>query len=310
MDALYLLYGVSGRASRARHFVVAVIVADVLYKTHNNSAAMDESPSSSASSISAELEALTSKRASLKDRLKKRREAMGSMMEMNATTVSTAATANKKKEEERQQQDKDKEARLMLSDAGDDDVAKKPKITAEEKKATAVEKTKVVKSTSESSSAASKESKTSSSSSSKNRSSSHDERDELMSLLSTQSAKEKEDKKQREEILELLNKPTAKERTLMDTFRSASGGGVREFCHHSTKRECMRANRSRRYCEKLHFRKILQQHTDENLGDCSFLNTCFNMDSCKYIHYEVDADDIRDDATQKILFFFLSKFQI
>jgi mRNA (2'-O-methyladenosine-N6-)-methyltransferase len=79
----------------------------------------------------------------------------------------------------------------------------------------------------------------------------------------------------------------------MGVFRLASGGGVREFCHHGTKCECMRANRSRRYCKKLHFTKILQQHTDENLGDCSFLNTCFHMDSCKYIHYEVYANDIR-----------------
>ncbi len=133
----------------------------------------------------------------------------------------------------------------------------------------------------------------SSSSSSKSRSSSKDERDELMSLLSTQSAKEKEDKKQREEILQLLSQPTAKEMSLMDTFRSATGSGVREFCHHSTKRECMRANSSRRHCEKLHFKKILQPHTDENLGDCSFLNTCFHMDNCNYKHKEVDADDIR-----------------
>ena len=135
---------------------------------------------------------------------------------------------------------------------------------------------------------------------SKSRSSSKDDRDELMSLLATQSAKEKEDKKQREEILELLNRPTAKERTLMDTFRSAGGGGVREFCTHSTKRECMRANASRRHCEKLHFRKILQPHTDENLGDCSFLNTCFHMDNCKYIHYEVDAEDIRRAEIEQV----------
>lgn len=46
-------------------------------------------------------------------------------------------------------------------------------------------------------------------------------------------------------------------------------------------------------CQKLHFAKILQPHTDESLGDCSFLNTCFHMDTCKYIHYEVDAEDIR-----------------
>ncbi|CAK9831080.1 N6-adenosine-methyltransferase MT-A70-like protein [Anthophora retusa] len=30
-------------------------------------------------------------------------------------------------------------------------------------------------------------------------------------------------------------------------------------------------------------------HTDESLGDCSFLNTCFHMDTCKYVHYEVDG---------------------
>ena len=43
----------------------------------------------------------------------------------------------------------------------------------------------------------------------------------------------------------------------------------------------------------VHFAKILQPHTDESLGDCSFLNTCFHMDTCKYIHYEVDAEDIK-----------------
>ena len=72
-----------------------------------------------------------------------------------------------------------------------------------------------------------------------------------------------------------------------------SGSGVKEFCSHSTKVECMKFNESQDPCEKLHFAKILQPHTDESLGDCSFLNTCFHMDTCKYIHYEVDAEDIR-----------------
>lgn len=35
-------------------------------------------------------------------------------------------------------------------------------------------------------------------------------------------------------------------------------------------------------CHRLHFRKIIQAHTDESLGDCSFLNTCFHMETCKY----------------------------
>ena len=116
---------------------------------------------------------------------------------------------------------------------------------------------------------------------------------DLMSLLQAQSAKEKEDQLQREEIRELLGKPTAKEQVLIDSFRSQTGSGVKEFCSHSTKFECMKFNESQEPCKKLHFAKILQPHTDESLGDCSFLNTCFHMDTCKYIHYEVDADDIQ-----------------
>lgn len=30
-------------------------------------------------------------------------------------------------------------------------------------------------------------------------------------------------------------------------------------------------------CGKVHFRRLLKAHTDESLGDCSFLNTCFHM---------------------------------
>ena len=55
----------------------------------------------------------------------------------------------------------------------------------------------------------------------------------------------------------------------------------------------MKIHAARVPCSKLHFVKILQQHTDESLGDCSFLNTCFHMDTCKYIHYEVDKVDVR-----------------
>ena len=55
----------------------------------------------------------------------------------------------------------------------------------------------------------------------------------------------------------------------------------------------MKIHAARVTCSKLHFVKILQQHTDESLGDCSFLNTCFHMDTCKYIHYEVDKADVR-----------------
>merc|ERR1711878_65080 len=123
--------------------------------------------------------------------------------------------------------------------------------------------------------------------------------DDLTALLSMQSAKEREERSQQEEIFTLLSQPTAREQSLLATFKSVDGGGVKEFCQLSTKIECCKVNRSKQACDKLHFVKILQKHTDESLGDCSFLNTCFHMDTCKYIHYEVDAEDIRKQRKLK-----------
>lgn len=108
----------------------------------------------------------------------------------------------------------------------------------------------------------------------------------VQSLLAMPSTKEKESKKLGEEILDLLSKPTAKERSLTERFKSQGGKQLMEFCPHGTRIDCERNGISD--CKKLHFKKILQKHTDESLGDCSFLNTCFHMDTCKYVHYEVD----------------------
>jgi hypothetical protein len=63
---------------------------------------------------------------------------------------------------------------------------------------------------------------------------------------------------------------------------SLTGAQVMEFCPHGTKVECTKVNAAEP-CKKLHFKKIIQKHTDESLGDCSFLNTCFHMDTCKYV---------------------------
>uniref|UniRef100_A0A182P4F3 mRNA m(6)A methyltransferase n=1 Tax=Anopheles epiroticus TaxID=199890 RepID=A0A182P4F3_9DIPT len=180
---------------------------------------------------------------------------------------------------------------------------------------------------------------------------------DIMSLLSLPSTREKQSKKVGEEILELLSKPTAKERSLAEKFKSQGGAQVMEFCPHGTRIECMRSlaaspeikegtdkktedekksqsendrktiistesecnqtdsarldevnmdsvpsvgtpgepvlgierSKTKYQCNKLHFKKIIQNHTDETLGDCSFLNTCFHMDTCKYVHYEVDT---------------------
>lgn len=119
--------------------------------------------------------------------------------------------------------------------------------------------------------------------------------DDVMSLLSLPSTREKENKKIGEEILDLLSKPTVKEKSLAERFRSVGGAQVKEFCTYGTKDECRRvwmsdseSSADKWTCHRLHFRKIIQSHTDESLGDCSFLNTCFHMETCKYVHYEVD----------------------
>lgn len=120
----------------------------------------------------------------------------------------------------------------------------------------------------------------------------------LDTLLSLPSIRERECKKIGEELFGLLSRPTFKEKALLDRFRSADGGqSVQEFCIHGTMLECSKVSDLHRLpdkkCDKLHFKKIIQKHTDESLGDCSFLNTCFHMDSCKYVHYEVDFSTLR-----------------
>ncbi len=64
--------------------------------------------------------------------------------------------------------------------------------------------------------------------------------DSVESLLALPSAKEKETKKLGGEILELLSRPTAKEKSLVDQFRSANGSQVQEFCAHGTKEDCIK----------------------------------------------------------------------
>lgn len=105
--------------------------------------------------------------------------------------------------------------------------------------------------------------------------------EDIMSLISMPTIREKESKKVGEQILDLLSKQTSKEKSLAERFRSHGGAQVMQFCPHGTRVDCMKLNGGTVKCEKLHFKKIIQAHTDESLGDCSFLNTCFHMDTCK-----------------------------
>ncbi|XP_014237237.1 N6-adenosine-methyltransferase subunit METTL3 [Trichogramma pretiosum] len=122
--------------------------------------------------------------------------------------------------------------------------------------------------------------------------------EDIMSLISMPTIREKENKKYGEQILNLLSKQTSKEKSLAERFRSQGGAQVMEFCPHGTKVECVKLNQGfASKCKKLHFKKIIQAHTDESLGDCSFLNTCFHMDTCKYVHYEVDYSSLQQQQS-------------
>ncbi len=112
--------------------------------------------------------------------------------------------------------------------------------------------------------------------------------EEIDFLLNVPTVRETDSKKVSNEILELLNAKTVREQQMVEKFQSIGGSQLREFCVNKTKEDCRRSRESRNACPKLHFRRIIQNHTDESLGDCSFLNTCFHMETCKFVHYAID----------------------
>lgn len=91
-----------------------------------------------------------------------------------------------------------------------------------------------------------------------------------------------------EELLDLIHRPTAKETAVAAKFKTKGGSQLKEYCSSLTKEDCRRQSGSFMACEKVHFRRIIAPHTDINLGDCSFLDTCRHMKTCKYVHYELD----------------------
>ena len=125
--------------------------------------------------------------------------------------------------------------------------------------------------------------------------------DELIEyLLSTPSVKETDSQRMGSEIQELLNSKSVMEQQKLENFQSAGGSRLREFCIHKTREDCRRQRGSSKACAKLHFRKIIQVHTDANLGDCSFLNTCFHMETCKFVHYSIDNSIDEPAALPKV----------
>lgn len=106
----------------------------------------------------------------------------------------------------------------------------------------------------------------------------------LERLLTQPSAVEFESRKFKMELNELLMASTALERNEMENFKSIKSH-VQEYCPYGTKEECFRNHYNKnilhKKCDKIHFKRILKPHTDILLGDCSFLNTCYNINNCK-----------------------------
>lgn len=115
-----------------------------------------------------------------------------------------------------------------------------------------------------------------------------DDLKDLELLLNKKTYKEKQNTKTGEELLDLIHRPTAKETAVAAKFKTKGGSQLKEYCTNLTKEDCRRQTGSFVACDKVHFRRIIAPHTDTNLGDCSFLDTCRHTKTCKYVHYELD----------------------
>ncbi|GLJ19079.1 hypothetical protein SUGI_0342700 [Cryptomeria japonica] len=115
-----------------------------------------------------------------------------------------------------------------------------------------------------------------------------DDMKDIEALLKKKSFREMQKSKTGEELYDLIHRPTARETALAAKFKSKGGTQLKEYCKALTKEDCRRQRCSIIACEKVHFRRIIALHTDISLGDCSFLDTCRHMKTCKYVHYELD----------------------
>ncbi|GAB2301221.1 hypothetical protein Dimus_035255 [Dionaea muscipula] len=111
---------------------------------------------------------------------------------------------------------------------------------------------------------------------------------DLEALLNKKSVRELQKSKTGEELLDLIHRPTAKETAVAEKFKTKGGSQLKEYCSALTKEDCRSRSGSFLACKKVHFRRIIAPHTDIILGDCSFLDTCRHMKTCKYVHYELD----------------------
>ncbi|OTN66432.1 putative mRNA (N6-adenosine)-methyltransferase [Plasmodium knowlesi] len=110
----------------------------------------------------------------------------------------------------------------------------------------------------------------------------------LENLLNEPTAKEKKIKQEKTNILSIIEAPTVIEEMRIKKFQKKDDS-VKIICPYLTKKACQKHNKE---CNKVHFKKIISEHTDVSLGDCSYLDTCRHIETCKFVHYAVDKDDL------------------
>jgi mRNA (2'-O-methyladenosine-N6-)-methyltransferase len=76
---------------------------------------------------------------------------------------------------------------------------------------------------------------------------------------------------------------------VLKKMQSKYASSLRPFCQHGTLKECEKKTRG--ICSNVHFRPIIEPHTDVSLGDCSYLDTCRHMEICKFVHYQIEDED-------------------
>ena len=61
-----------------------------------------------------------------------------------------------------------------------------------------------------------------------------------------------------------------------------------DVCAYSTRAKCTLAQPNF-MCHMVHYKIKEFAQTEPSLGDCSYLNTCHHLDSCRYLHYELET---------------------
>ena len=62
----------------------------------------------------------------------------------------------------------------------------------------------------------------------------------VLDLVDKKSIKQQEKMEEQDELLSLLSKPSAKQQSQTDKFRTSGGSKLKEFCRSGTKEDCAR----------------------------------------------------------------------